>query len=288
MYFTRMQFILRTSAIVFLYGVGDAFSSGNDVNFDFSELEDQHHEDYTDLIKERCSFTKIKLRYDDMDGARLRLIVPGFVFTDSSGKKWSAPVNTITDGASIPPIAQGIVSYPYGDKVKHPSIIHDAYCAEDNRQLVATWRTRSVSSTSRMFYEGCVLKGIGHVVGKSMYLAVYLFGPQWQCGQPDEHDSFWDVIPIAQIPLERKGFALLAYKSWVEAQKPHFTKVEILARFALMGLALEVILSPPPANYDIESFTNILVDQLETAKDNFSRHINEYKASILKLLPKFR
>lgn len=77
-----------------------------------------------------------------------------------------------TDGASIPQWAQSIIGDKYDVSYLKAAIIHDHYCYKENH--VRTWQ-----QTHRMFYYALVDLGVKEVKAKTMYFAVYLFGPHW-------------------------------------------------------------------------------------------------------------
>lgn len=77
-----------------------------------------------------------------------------------------------TDGASIPEWAQSIIGDPYDKSYLKAAIVHDHYCYQENH--VRTWR-----QTHRMFYDALIDLDVTPVKAKTMYFAVYLFGPHW-------------------------------------------------------------------------------------------------------------
>ncbi|MBV7548334.1 DUF1353 domain-containing protein [Pseudomonas sp. PDM26] len=88
------------------------------------------------------------------------------VWTDGNGQSGT------TDGASIPKWAQSVIGDAYDESFLKAAIIHDHYCYEENH--VRTWR-----QTHRMFYDALNELGIVGVKAKTMYFAVYAFGPHW-------------------------------------------------------------------------------------------------------------
>lgn len=111
-------------------------------------------------------------------------------YKDPNGLVWQADdwqegkhQSGTTDGASIPEWAQPIIGDAYDSSYLKAAVIHDHYCYEENR--VRSWR-----QTHRMFYDALIDLQIGKVKAKTMYYAVYAFGPHWvelvpgtYCGQ---------------------------------------------------------------------------------------------------------
>lgn len=100
-----------------------------------------------------------------------------FKFTDANGRMWVAPKGTITDGASIPQFAMSIVGAPTNATYMNAAIIHDAYCAEDNIKG-ASYHKAEWRDVHRMFYDALLASGADEMVSKTMYAAVWLFGPR--------------------------------------------------------------------------------------------------------------
>lgn len=96
-----------------------------------------------------------------------------------------------TDGASIPGWAQSIIGDPYDESYLKAAIVHDHYCYDENH--VRTWR-----KTHRMFYDALIDLGVSTIKAKTMYFAVYLFGPHWVDIVPGEncgHNCVKNVAP---------------------------------------------------------------------------------------------
>ncbi len=111
--------------------------------------------------------------------------VSAFSFTDHSGREWNAPVGTVTDGASIPQFCMAIVGPPMKDEYRGAALIHDAFCGKANEKG-ASYHRASWEAVHLMFYEACIAGGTPWWKAKTMYAAVYLFGP---------HDWIYDKGP---------------------------------------------------------------------------------------------
>ncbi|MCC7424946.1 MAG: DUF1353 domain-containing protein [Planctomycetaceae bacterium] len=101
-----------------------------------------------------------------------------FSFVDSTGLKWTAPKETLTDGASIPQAFLSVLGNQTDIRYLSAAIIHDAYCAEDNKGR-APFHARSWKSVHRMFYDALVASNVDVKTAKLMYAAVYFRGPRW-------------------------------------------------------------------------------------------------------------
>ncbi|WAC49810.1 DUF1353 domain-containing protein [Asticcacaulis sp. SL142] len=103
------------------------------------------------------------------DGRHMQLKSP-YAFVDDAGLEWPVPAETIVDGASIPNFLWSVTGGPFEGQYRNASIIHDYYCDEKTR----TWQ-----ATHEMFYGGMRCSGVGMMRAKTMFYAVYRFGPRW-------------------------------------------------------------------------------------------------------------
>ncbi|WP_020179337.1 DUF1353 domain-containing protein [Methylopila sp. M107] len=93
------------------------------------------------------------------------------VFKDDAGRVWRAEAGGVTDGASIPDWAQGVIGGPWDEAYVKAAALHDQYCGSMRR----SWK-----ETHRMFHDALVALGVGQFKAKVMYYAVYLGGPKWE------------------------------------------------------------------------------------------------------------
>lgn len=103
------------------------------------------------------------------DGRRMRLI-DEFQYIDPIGEKWVAPKGAVIDGASIPRVFWSFIGGPFEGRYRNASVVHDVACVEKKH----SWR-----KVHQMFYGATRLGGVGEISGKTMYGAVYHFGPRW-------------------------------------------------------------------------------------------------------------
>jgi hypothetical protein len=104
------------------------------------------------------------------DGRRLQLL-EDFAYIDPRGRLWSAPKDSVVDGASIPQVFWSITGGPLEGKYRNASIVHDVACDR---------RTVPWEQVHMMFYEACRCGGVPENQAKLLYAAVYHFGPRWE------------------------------------------------------------------------------------------------------------
>lgn len=78
----------------------------------------------------------------------------------------------MTDGATIPDLFKPIIGESFESDFLPAAVIHDHYT--DRVHRVRSWR-----DTARVFYQAMLVKGVNVVKAKTMYFAVYAFGPHW-------------------------------------------------------------------------------------------------------------
>jgi Protein of unknown function (DUF1353) len=103
------------------------------------------------------------------DGRRFSL-VHDFKYIDLAGRKWEAPKGLRVDGASIPPPFWSVIGGPFEGLYREASVVHDAGCCAQ----MQPWR-----DVHHMFYNAMRCSGVGWVKAKTMFLAVWAFGPRW-------------------------------------------------------------------------------------------------------------
>ncbi|WGM37667.1 DUF1353 domain-containing protein [Caulobacter sp. NIBR1757] len=103
------------------------------------------------------------------DGRTCRLLAP-LAYRRPDGSHWPVPIGATLDGASIPRAFWSLIGGPFEGRYRNASIVHDRYCDTQERP----WK-----DTHRMFYEAMRCSGVGLAKAKTMYYAVYRFGPRW-------------------------------------------------------------------------------------------------------------
>lgn len=99
-------------------------------------------------------------------------------FIDSNSKRWGAPAETLTDGASIPAIFIRIIGDPTSPEFINAATVHDAYCGSGNEDR-AYYHAASWPKVHRMFYDALRVGGTPKIKAQLMYAAVYMGGPRW-------------------------------------------------------------------------------------------------------------
>lgn len=147
------------------------------------------------LLPEGCQYTK---------GRKCQL-GSMLTFKSPDGLVWQTDIWTAgshesgtTDGASIPKWAQPIIGDAYDPSFLKAAIVHDHYCYKENQ--VRTW-----FKTHRMFYYALIDLGIDKVKAKTMYFAVFTFGPHWRNLVPGENcgeNCIKTVAPSGRVSEE--------------------------------------------------------------------------------------
>ena len=135
------------------------------------------------------------------DDGRLMTLVEPFAYVDPRQVTWDAPAGAVVNGASIPRAFWTLIGGPFAGSFRNASVIHDVACEQRNRP----WR-----AVHRMFYEACRCGGVGAVQAKTMYYAVFHFGPRWQLeermtivgGRPHRETFVRDETPAAPTAAE--------------------------------------------------------------------------------------
>ena len=112
----------------------------------------------------------------------------GVDFLDAAEQRWSVPVGTLTDGASIPDIFIPLIGERNAEEYLQAAAVHDAYCGRGNDKL-AEYHSRHWEDVHRMFYDAMIVNGVSPFKARIMYAAVYLGGPRWD----DPQRSLKDV-----------------------------------------------------------------------------------------------
>lgn len=86
-----------------------------------------------------------------------------FVYIDPTGHRWSAPVGSIVNGASIPRPLWSTVGSPYTDDYRRASIVHDIACDTP---------TIPRKDADVMFFHACRAGGCTPVQARILYAGV--------------------------------------------------------------------------------------------------------------------
>jgi hypothetical protein len=116
------------------------------------------------------SYTGLPARIALLDDGRMAELLAPISYRDPDGLSWDVPEGSKLDGASIPRAFWTLIGGPFEGRYRDASIVHDRYC-DDHRRA---WK-----ATHRMFHSAMRCSGVGALMAKLMYYAVYRFGPRW-------------------------------------------------------------------------------------------------------------
>jgi hypothetical protein len=105
------------------------------------------------------------------DDARDMKLLEEFIYSDSKGKRWDAPVGSIINGASIPQWLWDTIGSPYTGCYRNASIVHDIACVR------ATTKAERLLA-DKMFWEACVAGGCTEPQANDLYAGVRI-GAWW-------------------------------------------------------------------------------------------------------------
>lgn len=163
----------------------------------------------------RCSYSNGPVVLGDEvtvpnpEGRRFFLTRNELGFVDAFGSRWTAPVGTATDGASIPGPFEVVVGDADSPEFREATAIHDAYCGRGNEKLLV-YQSRPWRQVHRAFYDALIVNGVGQFRAKVMFVAVYLGGPRW-----DDPKGPQFTAPAA--PQEQE---LRVYSDWIQSDEP--------------------------------------------------------------------
>jgi len=132
-----------------------------------------------------------------LDNGRDMLLRETFRFVDSANREWVAPAGSVVNGASIPAPFWSLIGGPFEGKYRNASVVHDVGCEE----MTASWE-----DVHWMFYEACRCAGVDEFKAKTMYYAVYHFGPRWEpivetVVEPQERSD--GQVVMQEVPVKR-------------------------------------------------------------------------------------
>lgn len=170
-------------------------------------------------------------------------------FVDGQARKWLAPRQTLTDGASIPEVFVPIVGDPRAPEFTNAAALHDAYCGIGNEDG-PVYRSRTWQETHRLFYDGLIVGGTPELKAKIMFAAVWLGGPRWY------PKSGRDDLTMALLPKALMQQAMRDTRFYVNRRNPTFP--QLLAYLSwqeerMKKLAYRGVSAPEPVMDDGES-----------------------------------
>ena len=129
------------------------------------------------------------------DNGRDMTLVEPFAYVDPRAVRWDAPAGAVVNGASIPRAFWSLIGGPFEGRFRNASVVHDVACEI---------RTREWQAVHRMLYEACRCGGVAIATAKTMYYAVWHFGPRWRveerktivAGRPQVERVVHDETPL--------------------------------------------------------------------------------------------
>lgn len=120
-----------------------------------------------------CFIGKLLLESNPADfSGRTKLLAEDLYFVDSESFVWKAGKGDLTDGATIPDLLKPFIGESFEADFLPAAVIHDHYTNRAHR--VRSWR-----DTARVFFQAMLANNVNIVKAKTMYFAVYAFGPHW-------------------------------------------------------------------------------------------------------------
>ena len=138
-------------------------------------------------------------------------------FTDGEGRKWLAPEETLTDGASIPAVFVPIIGQPREPKFANAAALHDAYCGIGN-ETGPVYHAKTWQEVHRLLYDALVASGTDPTKAKIMFAAVWLGGPRW-------YDDGGSDSSLASVPPAIKIEALRKTTTMIRDTQPDMPKL---------------------------------------------------------------
>lgn len=162
-------------------------------------------------------FTPTEITLKELPDSAFKVLVDDdLTFVDAADERWTAPLGTWTDGASVPRLALGVTDGRFEKMFLKAAVVHDAYCQTENEDRRPPYRSRPWQEVHRMFHDACIAGGTPRMRARLMYSAVSWFGPRWD----DPTAEARQVPPdLAQV-----GFA--GTKQWIETAEPGLAEIE--------------------------------------------------------------
>ena len=149
-------------------------------------------------------------------GELKELLDDSLIFVDASGRQWTAPKGTLTDGASVPRLALPVTDGRWSREFLKAAVVHDAYCQTENENRAPDqYRKRTWRDVHRMFYEATLAGGTSPTLAKIMFAAVWLGGPRWDDPGNDLQAVSADVMTMGYVGT----------KQWIEENDPNVDEI---------------------------------------------------------------
>ena len=112
-----------------------------------------------------------------------------------------------------PPIPRVLwISYPpFTGQYRSAAVIHDYYCDKKSR----SWR-----DTHEVFYNATRAAGVKETIAKTMYAAVYYFGPRWGIGSTRRGPG-----AMKGFTKEQEEAAFKDLEAWIAKENPSLEEI---------------------------------------------------------------
>ena len=156
-----------------------------------------------------------------------------FSYVDKNEETWTAPTNTVTDGASIPPYCYSIVGQPFDPQFLGAALIHDAYTARANRDG-ASYHQGTWQRANEVFYEACLKGGTPAWKAKVMYYAVMVGLPdKWVPASDNKgvkkEKQLIRALNVMRVDTTLQKAQLEEVKRFVLAENPSLEMLDSIA-----------------------------------------------------------
>ncbi len=152
---------------------------------------------------------RVQAEFDD--NGRDMILLRDLTYTDPHQVAWHAPKGSRVNGASIPKAFWSIIGGPFEGKYRDASVIHDVACDEKSRPWLDVHRT---------FYYGMRCSGVPERKAKTMYYAVYKYGPRWSPGGTMSRDTMGSPGSASSQPTPEE------VADWIERENPSLAEIE--------------------------------------------------------------
>nr|WP_293838529.1 DUF1353 domain-containing protein [uncultured Arsenicibacter sp.] len=146
----------------------------------------------------------------------LRVKAP-FAFIDTAGKIWVVPQNVLVDSTSLPQQVRQIAGSPYTAAYRNAFVVHKYHC--DHKQ--ETWQ-----AVHRMFFEACLTTGADEHMAKTMYAAMYAYGPRWETKFVIDYEAGVRKRIVTTYETLYPEAAFADDRQWINDTNPSLTAID--------------------------------------------------------------
>lgn len=150
-------------------------------------------------------------------GPRKMKLLEQVQYIEPNGKVWIAPKDSIVDGASIPRAFWSVIGGPFDGGYRDASVIHDIACDQRHEK----WQ-----DAHSMFYRAMRASGVSPRKAKTMFAAVWHYGPKWPTPARGVLAAFAPKPSESSPPPPTKAEAR-AVRDWVAEENPGPTTISL-------------------------------------------------------------